>query len=141
MLENFKNTSLITKILYLFTVVLFLVWVIPSMVGYYSQVNEYQTNLKKIEQSASKYGLENNTKKFDMERFQQEARLIFDDVNVKAVSDKKYGVAIKMKKEDIKKFHVFLEKISLRFYVQVVGALEFNSKEKEVEVNMTLLTL
>ena len=141
MLENLKNTSLITKILYLFAVVLFLVWVIPSMVGYYSQVNEYQSDLKKIEQSASKYGLENNTKKFNIEQFKQEAGLIFDDVKVKAVSDKKYRVTIKMKKEDIKKFHVFLEKISLRFYVQVVGALEFNSKEKEVEVNMTLLTL
>ena len=141
MLENLKNTSLITKILYLFAVVLFLVWVIPSMVGYYSQVNEYQSDLKKIEQSASKYGLENNTKKFNIEQFKQEAGLIFDDVKVKAVSDKKYKVTIKMKKEDIKKFHVFLEKISLRFYVQVVGALEFNSKEKEVEVNMTLLTL
>ena len=141
MLENLKNTSLITKILYLLAVILFLAWVIPAMIGYYSKVNEYQSNVQKIEQSVTKHGLENNTKKFNIAEFKQNTELLFDAVDVKSLSNKKYNVTIKMKKEDITKFHDFLEKVSLRFYVQVVGALEFNTKEKEVEVKMTLLTL
>jgi len=141
MLETLKNASLITKLLYLGAVILFIAWVIPSMIGYYSQVNKYQENVIQIEQLTSKYGLENNTKEFDIKNFKQEVTTLFDNVVVTAISDKKYKVTIKMKKEDIQKFHDFLEQISLRFYVQIVGALEFDAKEKNLEVKMTLLKL
>jgi len=141
MLENLKNTSLFSKILSLLAVALFALWVVPSMLSYYEQVNDYQANVEEIKQSVAKYGLENNTKQFNMAKFKQNSELLFDQVEVKSVADNKYRVTINVKKEDIKKFHAFLEKISLQYYVKVLGPLEFNSKEKALEVKMTLLTL
>jgi len=141
MLENLKNIPILTKLLYLLALLFFALWVVPSMSAYYSEVNDYQNNIAEIEQSVTKYGLENNTKEFSADKFKQNAELLFDAVDVQSLSEGKYKVTMKMKKEDIKKFHTFLEKISLRFYVKVVGALEFNSKEKELEVKMTLLKL
>lgn len=141
MLEKIKNTSLITKILYVLALVLFLVWVIPSMVSYYSNVNKYESNMKEIRQLSSKHGLSSNAQVFSVDTFKERTETLFTRVSVEEKGNNKHNVTIRMKREDIKAFHTFIETLSLRYLVQIVGALEFEENEDILTAKFTLVNL
>ena len=141
MLEKFKNTSLITKLLYLFAIILFVAWVLPKMSSYYSNVNKYQQSTQELENMSSKHNIANNTQDFSEVLFKKDTELLFSKVEVNAISDKNYIADITMKKEDLKKFHTFVETISLKYYVQVNNDLEFVAEDETVNVKMNLEAL
>jgi len=141
MLEKFKNIPLMTKILYLFTVVLFLVWFIPSMLNYYSKVNEYDKKLQEVQNEASKYSVTLKTKPFDLDVFKESADALFSKVVVNSKGDHKHKVMIKIKREDIKKLHTFIETLSLRYLVKIEGALKFKADDEGIQASMTLVEL
>jgi len=141
MLEKFKQTSLVTKILYLLAIVLFLVWVIPSMVNYYSNVNEYEKSLQEIHVTATKYSLNDDAKPFTADGFKANTETLFSNVVVSSSGDNRHEVTIKMKREDIKKFHTFVETLSLRYLVKIEDALEFKANDDNIEAKMILVEL
>jgi predicted PurR-regulated permease PerM len=138
MLETIKSASLMTKLLYLFTFLLFVVWLLPQISTYYTNVNNYQKNIQDLENISSKYGLSNKTQEFSESIFKQNTELLFSNVEIKSLSEKIYEIHITMKKEDLKSFHTFIKTISLRYYVEIKDALKFTTEEETVKVKMTV---
>ena len=141
MLENLKNQSIVTKILYLLALLLFVFWVIPSMVSYYSDMENYKESKQEIVKVSSKYGLDVNTKVFNQEMFQENTEKIFQKVTVEKLDEKRYIINITMKKENLKNFHNFIDTLSLRYYVQIDGELKFIAKDDTVNVSFIILKL
>ncbi len=132
MLENLKNQSMVTKILYLLALLLFIAWVIPTMLSYYSNMERYQDSKQEISKLLSKYKIDRETQPFTKELFQQTTESIFDKVEVKRLDSNRYHIDIEMKREDLKNFHNFIDTLSLRYYVQIDGELKFEAKEDTV---------
>ena len=141
MLENFKNQSIVTKVLYLLALLLFIAWVIPSMVSYYSDMEHYKGSQQEVAKLSSQYGVEVETQIFTKERFQKNTESIFEKVTVEQIDAKRYKINIAMKREDLKNFHKFIDTLSLHYYVKIEGALMFKAKENVVNASFILLTL
>ena len=141
MLENIKNQSIVTKVLYLLALLLFILWVIPSMVSYYSDMEQYKGSQQDIAKLASKYGVEGKTQPFSKELFQENTEKIFKKVTVKELDEKRYSIEIEMKRENLKNFHNFIDTLSLRYYVQIDGELKFNAKDDVVNVSFVISKL
>ena len=141
MLENLKNQSMVTKILYLLALLLFILWVIPSMVSYYSDMEQYKGSQQEIAKLSSKYGVDDKTQPFSKELFQQNVEVLFEKVTVKRLDEKRYSIDIKMKREDLKSFHNFIDTLSLRYYVQIDGELKFRAKDDVVNVSFVISKL
>ena len=140
MLEKLKNISIITKLFYLFAVILFIVWVIPEITSYYSNVKSYQDNNKKIKALSLKYDITKKTEKFSEATFLKKTKLLFSHVTVKNLGNKKYEILINMKEKDLKKFRNFIETLSLHYYVKLKDNLEFNIKDKTITAKIRLTT-
>lgn len=138
MFTKLKNLSLMTKLLYLLAIIVFLLWVIPQMKAYYTNINKYEKNLQALENISSNYGLELHTKKFSKALFQQNSELLFEKVTVEDSSNNTYLVNIKLKKEDLKSFYTFIETISLRYYVEVAENLKFKIDDDFINTTMIL---
>ncbi len=141
MLENLKNQSMVTKILYLVALLLFILWVIPSMVSYYADMEHYKGSQREIAKLASKYGVNSKTQPFNREQFQQYTETIFEKVVVKKLDENRYSVNIEMKREDLKSFHNFIDTLSLRYYVQIDGELKFKAKDDTVNASFVVSKL
>jgi len=141
MIEKFRNTSIITKILYILALILLFVWAVPAVIDYYSSVSKYEKSAKEIKSVSSKYALNTNAKPFSIEAFKESTKVLFSKVNINSADNNRYNVSIEMNREDIKSFHTFIETLSLRYLVQIEGALEFNANDDDIEVKMTLVEL
>lgn len=138
MLDKIKSASLMTKLLYAFALLLFIVWVIPNISTYYTNVNSYTKSIQELGNMSSKHGLSTKTQKFSETIFKQNSELLFSNVEIKSLNEKIYDIHITMKKEDLKSFHTFIESISLRYYVEIKNALEFTTEDETVNVKMRL---
>ena len=141
MLLGLKNLSLFNKIIFALSLLLLFIWVIPSMVNYYKNMQAYEVKAKELKSMALKYDVEGEAQPFDIETFTTEAEDLFSEALVASESDKLYGVVINMDKEQIEDFNDFLETLSLRYLVKVNGPIEFKEKDKLLEVKMTLQSL
>ena len=133
-----KNTSFITKLLYLLALIIFIAWIIPTMNAYYSNINTYKENKEKLNNLAIKHSLSTETQKFSTKVFKQKSELLFSKVEVKDIGEKIYEVHITMKKEDLKSFHTFIETISLRYYVEITKELELTTEDEVITAKMIL---
>ena len=141
MLENLKNQSMVTKILYLLALLLFILWVIPSMVSYYSDMEHYKGSQQEIVKLSSKYGVEGKTQPFSKKLFQQNTEKIVEKVTVTKLDEKRYSINIEMKREDLKNFHNFIDTLSLHYYVQIESELKFKAKDDAVNVSFVISKL
>ena len=139
MLESLKNQSIVTKTLYLLALLLFILWVIPSMVSYYSDMEQYKSSQQEIVKLASKYGVDSQTQPFSQEQFYKDTDKIFEKVTVKKLDEKRYS--IEMKREDLNSFYNFINTLSLRYYVQIDGELKFKAKDDIVNVSFIISKL
>ncbi len=138
MLETLKKQSTVTKILYLLAILIFLGWVIPTMLTYYSNVNRYEKNQKSIEKLFQEYGLKSETKLFNKELFKEETEQLFKKVNVSELDSNRYKIEINLKKENLKSFHNFIDTLSLRYFVQIEGDLNFKAKDETITVSFII---
>lgn len=141
MLEKLKNTSPITIILYLLALILFVVWVLPKMGNYYSNVNKYEKSSQELRTIALEYDLPQGTQPFSGEAFKKDTELIFSKVDIEAHADNIYTAKIVMKKEDLKTFHTFIDSIALRYYVQLNDSIEYTTEAEVINVKMILKAL
>ncbi len=141
MLESLKNQSVVTKVVYLLALLLFILWVIPSMVSYYSDMENYKGSQQEIAKLSSKYGVDVDTKVFTKELFQENSEKIFKKVTIEKLDEKRYIINITIKKEELKNFHNFIDTLSLRYYVQIEGELKFKAKDDTVNVSFIVLEL
>ena len=141
MLSGLKNLSLMSKIIFLLSLTLLFVWVIPNMVSYYKNIQKYEVKVKELKNIAMKSDISGEVKRFNPEDFQHDLEEFFSKVDVSLDKENVYQVVIEMDKEKIDFFNDFLETLSLRYLVKVSGALEFSEKDKNLEVKMMLQPL
>ncbi len=141
MLSKFTSLSIITKLLYLLALLLFIVWVIPQMSNYYTNVNKYEQNKQKIDALSLKYGLSSEAQIFTEQAFKTNSELLFSKVDIIHLHDKTYVAHIQMKKDKLDTFHTFLESLSLKYYVQIKDTLEFTTEDEIITIKMTLEAL
>ena len=133
-----KKIPLVTKLVYLFTLILFILWVIPTILSYMNNLNEYKERTQELNNISSKYAINGETKEFSQEQFKEDTKQIFSQVVIKELEEKNYKINIKMKQENLKSFNSFLETLSLRYYVKVTQPLEFNVKDEIINLTMTV---
>jgi len=138
MLSGLKNLSLLSKIVFLLSLVLLFIWVIPNMVNYYKNVQKYELKVKALKEISLKSNIEGEAKTFNSQEFKHDVEERFSKVEIHSDKDKIYQVTIEMNKDKIDEFNDFLETLSLRYLVKVNGALEFSEQDKNLEVKMTL---
>jgi len=141
MLSGLKNLSLLSKIMFLLSLILLFIWVIPNMVSYYQNVQKYEVKAKELKNIAMKSNIEGEAKRFNPEDFQYDLEEFFSRVEVSSDSETIHQVTIELDKDKIDEFNDFLETLSLRYLVKVNGALEFTEQDKNLEVKMTLQSL
>jgi hypothetical protein len=141
MLSGLKNLSLMSKIIFLLSLLLLFIWVIPNMVSYYQNMQKYELKAKELKSMAMKSDISGEAKRFNPESFQHDLEEFFSKVDVSSDKENIYQVVIEMDKEKIDFFNDFLETLSLRYLVKVIGSLEFSEKDKNLEVKMMLQPL
>lgn len=141
MLESLKKISLLTKFIYLLALVIFIAWVVPAIMNYQNKSNNYEKSMQEIKQASSKYAITTKNQKFTSALFTKETLQLFSKVTVKDLGQQRYTIHINMKKEDIKKFKSFIETLSLRYLVEIENAIDFQAKEDDVQVTMTVKAL
>ena len=141
MLEGLKGLSLMSKIIFLLSLILLFIWVIPNMVNYYKNVQRYEVNANELKNIAMKSNIEGGAKKFNSENFKNDLEELFLEVEISSDVEKIYEVIIQMDKDKIDDFNDFLGTLSLRYLVKVNGALEFSEQDKNLEVKMILQSL
>jgi hypothetical protein len=139
MSEKFKKIPTITKIFYLLALLLFLAWVVPSIMSYYNHLKSYQKSSKEIQSLASQHDLSIQGEKFSEASFRKYLQSLFSKATLKPLTQKnKYELTIKLKPEELKKFYNFLETLSLRFRVKLKENLSFDIKDKIITAKMQL---
>lgn len=141
MFAGLKNLSLMSKVLFLFSLVVLFVWVIPSMINYYENVQKYELKVKELQQISSKYGIEEEAQPFTVEGFKKDTTSLSSTVDIVSPEAKVYNLTMQIDKDKIANFNSFLETLSLRYLVQIDGVLQFEEKDKVLEVKMTFREL
>ncbi len=141
MLKGLKELPLISKILFGISLVILFVWVIPSMVNYFKNVQKQELKVSELQKSASKYGIAGSAKPFDKEHFIQEMLKSVSKTTVEFTGDKSYDVNIEIEKDKIDNFNALLETLSLQYLVEITSPLEFEEKDKLIEVKMSIREL
>lgn len=138
MLTKLKNLSFMTKLLYLASIIVFALWVIPQMQTYYTNVNKYKQRVQALENISTNYNIELNTKEFSKELFKKNSELLFEKVEIDDLDDGTHRVNISIKKEDLKSFHTFLETLALKYYVEIEEDLLFQIEAETIKIRMML---
>jgi len=141
MLSGLKNMSLFSKAIFLLSLVLLFVWVIPNMVSYYKNVQKYEVKAKELKNMAMESNIDGEVKVFNLQEFQNDLEKLFLKVEISSNTEKIYDVTIEMDKEKVDDFNDYLETLSLRYLVKINGALEFSEQDKNLVVKMTLQSL
>jgi len=141
MLSGLKQLSLFSKIVFIVSLVILFVWVIPTMVNYLKNVQIQEQQLSDLQKNSLKYGIAEDAKQFNEKSFLQDALKYVSKASVSSLGDKSYNLRIEVDKDKIKNFNMFLETLSLRYLVKVVSPITFKEEEKFIEIKMTIQEL
>ena len=141
MLAGLKQLPWISKILFALSLVILLVWVVPSMVNYLTNVKAQEEQISALKKSYSKYDIKGDAKKFNKDSFVQYALDNVDKASVDSLGDKSYAVKLEVEKDKIYAFNEFLETLSLRYLVKVTSPITFKANKKLIEIKMTIQEL
>jgi len=141
MSETLKKIPLINKLVYLLAIIILIAWVVPNIITYINNMEGYKEHNQELQKASSKYAITAPTKAFSPTVFQEEIKPLFSKVNITELGQKKYEVAIQIKKEDLKKLKGFIETISLRYYVEIIQPLKLDAKEETINLKMMLKAL
>jgi uncharacterized protein YaeQ len=134
-----KSGGFITKLLFIGSLLLLFVWVIPKMVTHYQNIKSYESKKNELEETYHKYNIVDKAQKFTLESFKKETESIFSDVHVESQSEHEYMVTLQVDKNKIKKINNFIESLSLRYLVKVKESeLKFEEKKQVLEVQFIL---
>ena len=141
MLAGLKQLSLFSKIVFIVSLVILFVWVIPTMVNYLKNVQIQEQQLSDLQKNSFKYGITEDAKQFNEKSFLQDALKHVSKASVSSLGDKSYNLRIEVDKDKIKNFNMFLETLSLRYLVKVISPITFEEEEKFIEIKMTIQEL
>ncbi len=141
MLAGLKQLPFVSKIIFVISLIILFVWVIPSMVNYFKIVQTQEQQVAELQKNASKYGISGDAKKFNKESFIKDALNNVSKASVEPLNDKSYALSIEVDKGKMDDFNIFLETISLRYLVKITSPITFKEKENFTEVKMTIQEL
>jgi len=141
MLAGLKQLPFVSKIIFVISLIILFVWVIPSMVNYFKIVQTQEQQVTELQKNASKYGISKNAKKFNKESFIEDALNNVSKASVEPLSDKSYALIIEVDKGKMDEFNTFLETLSLRYLVKITSPITFKEKENFIEIKMTIQEL
>ena len=126
-----------TKILFIISLLVLLLWVIPTMVSYYKNQKLYTQKVAQIDKlDKRENGLD--AKNFHSEVFREDAEKLFDKVKVVSAPDNVYNVTIIFKKEVLSTFYTFLKNISLNYQVSIKDNIVYEEVDKSMRVNIVV---
>jgi hypothetical protein len=142
MLAGLKQLPLVSKIIFIISLVILFAWVIPTMVNYFKNVQDQEQQVLELQKNFSKYGIKSeDTKVFNKENFIQDALDYVSKASVDSLDDKSYSLKLEVDKGKIGDFNKFLETLSLRYLIKVTSPLKFEEKDKYIEVKTTIQEL
>ena len=141
MLSGLKQLPLISKILFIISLLVLFIWVIPSMFNYFKNMQEQEKKVSELKKVSVKYGVAGKAKKFNKDSFIGEAKKEFSTVTVNNSGDKAYDIIFEVPKDKLDSFTTFLETLSLRYRVEVTSSLQFEEKDKLIEIKMSIREL
>ncbi len=130
-----KKISPITKIFFIFSILVLFLWVIPTAITYYKNKNIYIQKVSQLEKLDNRE-IPSDTKPFHSEVFKADAKNYFDKVNIISIPNNEYNVTISFNIDRLPKFYNFLKNISLNYKVSIEDKLLFQEKNKILKVNM-----
>jgi len=135
MSTGFKSLSPMTKIIFVVSLLLLFLWVIPTMFSYYKNEKLYNQKIVELEKLDTRE-VNSEAKRFHAEVFKIDAENYFDKVSVTSIPNNKYKIDILFMKEAIPKFHVFLRDLSLNYRVVLDDKLVYKDVNKSLQVTM-----
>ena len=134
-----KSSGLIPKLLFIGSLVLLFVWVVPKMFNHYQTIKRYDIKKSELEETYRKYNIVNKAQKFNLEVFKKETDALFSDVRVEPKGEREYLVVIQVDKTKIEKINSFIESLSLHYLVKLKNnELKFEDKNQLIEVQFSL---
>ena len=124
-----------TKLLFVVSLLLLFLWVIPTMVSYYKNEKIYNQKIAELEKLDTRE-VHSEVKRFHAEVFKIDAETYFDKVSVTSIPNNKYKIDILFKKEAIPKFNAFLRDLSLNYRVSLDDKLVYKDVNKLLKVTM-----
>jgi len=137
MSKGLKSVSPMSKFIFIISLLLLVLWVIPTAVRFYKNEKLYNLKVKELEKLDQRENA-TATKVFHAEVFKIDAETYFDKVKVKAIPNDKYKVEITFKKDALSKFYDFLKDLSLNYKVSLDDKLVFEDVNKSLKVTMIL---
>jgi len=139
MLAGLKQLPLVSKVIFILSLIILFAWVIPTMVNYFKDVQTQEQQISELQKNSSKYGISSgDTKKFNEESFIQDALNSVSKASVDSLDNKSHKVRLEVEKAKIGDFNKFLETLSLRYLVKVTSPITFKEQDKHIEVTMTI---
>jgi len=134
---NIKTLSPITKVWFVISLLVLLLWVIPNMVSYYKNQKLYSQKVAQIEK-IDKRENKLDAKNFHSEVFRADAEEYFTKVEVVSAHNNSYNVSILFDKEVLPKFHAFLNDMSLNYNVSIEDSIVYEEVNKSIKVNIVV---
>jgi len=136
---SLKLNGFIPKLLFMGSLVLLFVWVIPKILNHYQNIKSYDSKKSELEETYRKYNIVDKAKKFSLEIFKKETESIFSDVRVESKEGKDYMVTLQVDKNKIQKINSFIESLSMHYLVKIKNSeLKFEEKNQVIEVQFIL---
>ena len=141
MLSGLKQLPLVSKILFIISLLVLFIWVIPSMFNYFKHVQEQENKVSELKKVSVKYGVAGKAKVFNKDAFIEETKKELSNVTVNSSGDKAYDITFEVSKDKLDSFTTLLETLSLRYRVEVTSALQSEEKDKLIEIKMSIREL
>ena len=134
-----KSNGLIPKLVFIGSLVLLFVWVIPKILTHYQNIKRYDTKKSELEETYRNYHIVDKAQKFNVEAFKKETESLFLDVRIEPKEGNKYSVMLQVNKNKIQKINSFIESLSLHYLVKIKeNELTFEEKNQVMEVHFIL---
>jgi len=136
---KFTSFTLVSKLLIILSFLVLFLWVVPNIVSYYENLNQYESKKRSLQEVNVKHGITKSAQKFNVTTFKSMATTLFSNVNVTSMEKGKHHIIIHVEKDKIKIFNTFIETLALRYFVSIENnELKFEEKEKILEATFTL---
>jgi hypothetical protein len=140
-MNKLKSIAPMTKLWFVISLLVLLVWVIPTMVSYYKNQKSYHQKVELLDSLDHRAGAQLEAKPFHSEVFRLDAENYFDKVEVTSIENDAYRVLIYLDKSKIDTFHTFLKDLSLNYAVSLKDEILYEEKNSTLTVTMILKPL
>ena len=137
-MKKLKTISPMTKIWFVVSLLILLLWVIPTMVSFYKNQKIYDTKVEELDTLDKREGVHFEAKDFHVGIFKRDAEKYFSSVEVDSIANNAYKIEIVMEKSKISTFNAFLKKISLDYAIGIEDNLLFKEVNDSMSVNILL---